>query len=166
MQSVSGDPPFICGLVPGTKVFLANWKTVPIENMKIGDEVLTSDAGAAKVVAALRGYHDLDTIRQKARHHAHLQDASVGKPWGIIEMTCSKRQKLVLSTKQGIKIAKWRGRRQVTVSQPADCQTKDGRIIKTIKQKTRYFPLTTEKSEIIDYVKPMLSEGRWISWQC
>ena len=39
-RTMSGDPEFIGGLVPGTKVFLSNWKTVPIENIKVGDEVL------------------------------------------------------------------------------------------------------------------------------
>ena len=53
-RTMSGDPKFIGGLVPGTKVFLANWKTVPIENIKVGDEVLTSGGGAAKVEAVLR----------------------------------------------------------------------------------------------------------------
>ncbi|QLL31950.1 hypothetical protein HG536_0C01180 [Torulaspora globosa] len=168
---MNGDPEFIGGLVPGTKIFLANWKTVPIEVIKVGDEVLTSNGGAAKVEAVLRDdHHDLVTIRQNTRHRAHLKDPSVEKPWGIIEITCSKRQKLVLSTKQRIKISK-RGRRgfmEVSVSQLADRQTKDGRIIKIIKDKSRRFPLTAERSEIIDYVKPMVlrSEGRCFTWQC
>ncbi|QLL31517.1 hypothetical protein HG536_0B03810 [Torulaspora globosa] len=166
---MNGDPEFIGGLAPGTKVFLANWKTVPIETIKVGDEVLTSEGGAAKVEAVLKGDHDLVTIRQNTRHRAHLKDPSVEKPWGIVEMTCSKRQKLILSTRQGIKIYNnGRGVRVVSVSQLADCQTKDGRIIKIIKEKTRRFPLTTEAPEIRDYVKPMVlrNEGRCFTWQC
>ncbi|QLQ80882.1 hypothetical protein HG537_0E02370 [Torulaspora globosa] len=170
-RTMSGDPKFIGGLVKGTKVFLANGETVPIENIKKGDEVLTSGGGSAKVDEVLSDDdHDLVTIRQKTRHYAHLYDPSMPEPYGIIGMTCSKRQKLVLTTKQRIKIEKIRteGFRRANVSQLADHRTKDGRIIKTIKETTKRFPLKTKKSEIIDYVEPMVlrSEGRCISWQC
>ncbi|QLQ80753.1 hypothetical protein HG537_0E01070 [Torulaspora globosa] len=169
-RTMSGDPKFIGGLVKGTKVFLANGETVPIENIKKGDEVLTSGGGSAKVDEVLSDDdHDLVTIRQKTRHYAHLYDPSMREPYGIREMKCSKRQPLVLSTKQRIKIDKdnrSEGFRKVSVSQLADHQTKDGRIIKIIKDTCRRFPLATKAPEIIDYVKPMLSEGRCFSWQC
>ncbi|QLL31038.1 hypothetical protein HG536_0A08540 [Torulaspora globosa] len=170
-RTMNGDPKFIGGLVPGTNVFLANWKTVPIENIKVGDEVLTSNGGAAKVEAVLKGDHDLVTVQQKTNHRAHLYDPSMREPYGIMEITCSKRQQLVLKTKQRIMITRdnrSEGFRRVYVSQLADHQTTDGRMIKIIKETSRRFPPTTKKSEIIDSVKPMVlqSEGRWIRWQC
>lgn len=44
--------------MPGTKVFLPNSASVPIEEVKIGDEVLTLGRSAVKVVADDQSFQD------------------------------------------------------------------------------------------------------------
>lgn len=167
MLSESIDPPFTGGLAPGTKVFLSNWKTIPLEEIKIGDEVLTSDGSAARVEAVMTDNDDLVEIRQSTNHHARL---SRGKPWGVISMICSKTQQLLLKTTQRIIIFKVKNEhcRKVLISQMVDHQTEEGRVVKTITEIATRFHLTSGLLEIVNHVEAvrLKHEGRCFNWRC
>lgn len=117
----------------GTQVMMADGADKSIESIEVGDKVMGKDGMSREVVGLPRGYDDMYKVRQLSSTRRNA------KSEGLMDFTVSADHKLILKTKQDVKIAtrKIGGNTYTGVTFYVLEKTKTG--IELVKAKTKVF---------------------------
>lgn len=148
------SPPFIDGLAKGTNIFTSNGDVIPIEEIKVGSLVLSSDGSYSTVASIQSGFEEVIQIKQSSCHSAQLRDENRAPPWCLIKLGCSGRQRVQLRTKQRVKkiLKKLNNNHVVEITQLRDHVTEDDRKIQILRTTSRQFSQNTAPQTIQEYI--------------
>ncbi|SCW02481.1 LAFE_0F07382g1_1 [Lachancea fermentati] len=158
---------FIGGLITGTKIFLSDGRLIPVEEIKVGARLMSLDGSDARVSSIHSSVDDILQINQTSCHTAHLRDENRAPPWGLIELGCSKRQRMKLRTKQRVKRITRKPERCsiIEITQLREHVTEDGRTIQTLRTTSKQFPPSCSSQTIEEYIESCKVPNGFITWE-
>ncbi|QLG72178.1 hypothetical protein HG535_0C05320 [Zygotorulaspora mrakii] len=156
------------GLTKGTKIFDADGILVPVEEMKAGTHVMSDDGSLSKVIAVHRSTGDVVNLTQDTFQYAHLLNEDRDPPWGLVQLKCSKLQRLQFRTFQKIKKYTKHSLKKIIVEafQLCDQTIENGKVVKMVKMTSKRFSVDDEPTTIQNYIDSVKVECGFIDWEC
>lgn len=146
---------FSGGFLKGTRLLALTGEWVCVEDIKVGDKLMSLNGEPCEVAAVPRATADTLCVTQASGHYAHLRDPTRTPPWGLVEFTCTRRQELLILTTQVVKNYNKSREciRKVAVNQPRPFRTPDGRVINIIQATGKTFPLPCDEEAVDQYIE-------------
>ncbi|SCV05951.1 LANO_0H18778g1_1 [Lachancea nothofagi CBS 11611] len=156
----------------GTEIFMYDGHCKIVDELQIGDEILTADGSCGVVRQKSEELDEAFTIKQQKNHYIHFYDESRDLPYGLFETTCFEGQVLLVETylrlKRSIRRDK-ENQRRVLILTVNDFETKDGRLIKLARDVEKLFPAETSDEVVENYIKSFrghTENNSFVRWKC
>lgn len=102
------------GLSEGSRVFLADCALIAVENVKVGDILLSADGNTSEVEGIRECIGKSVNVTQLSKHDTERAESM---PFGLTEICISENQLLMFSTKQRVKTLKKKEKTIVEVTE-------------------------------------------------